>query len=109
MMMMMMNATTTPLLKVELVHKESLCGFLEQLCLRDTSFGFTTLDVQAGSGPSEGAYSPDVTDSQYYSFVLLPEDRLPWLLKVLKKHLAHEKCLIFTTPVTRIDFETPLI
>jgi hypothetical protein len=100
---MMMTLNTGNAIKIELVHKASLLHLLQQLCVQENDFGFTTMEVQSGSGPLEGFYFPDVTDAQYYSFVLLPEERLTWFLKVLKKNLTHEKCLIFTSPVTKIQ------
>jgi hypothetical protein len=99
----MMTINTTTAIKIELVHKASLLSLLQQLCVKETDFGFTTLEVQSGSGPLEGRYFPDITDAHYYSFVILPEERLNWFLKVLKKNITYEKCVIFTSPVTKIQ------
>ena len=100
---MIMTINPENVIKIELVHKTSLLHLLQQLCVEENDFGFTTLEVQSGSGPVEGRYFPDVTDAHYYSFVMLPEERLNWFLKVLKKNLTYEKCLIFTSPVTKIQ------
>jgi hypothetical protein len=100
--MMTITSNLTPQIKVELVHKPTLLGFLHQLCEHEKDIGFTTIEVQAGSGVLDGVYSPDVTDAQYYSFILLPEERLGWFLKVLKKNLGAEKCFVFSSAVNKV-------
>jgi hypothetical protein len=90
------------MLKIELVHKKTALNLLQNFCQADGSFGFTTLEVQAGCGPLQGLYSPDFTDAQYYSFILMEGEKALDFIKDLKQALAHEKCLVFTSPVTRL-------
>jgi hypothetical protein len=96
-----MNTITPNMIKLELVHKETVFRYLQTQCsISGQGLGFTTQLVHASCGPNEGEYVEDRADTHYTSFIVLEDHRVEAVVKDLQQVARHEKLFITTTPVT---------
>lgn len=96
-----MNTSTPNMVKLELVHKETVFRYLQAQCsIAELGLGFTTQVVHASCGPNQGEYAEDRADTHYVSFIVVEHERVERIIQDLQRVARHEKLFITTTPVT---------
>lgn len=91
------------MLKLEVIHKENALTLIEDECRAHGITGFTTMEVHAGFGPMMGEYHDDPTDTQYYTVIIMPDEKAEPFIRWFRSAVGSNQVFMFTSPVTLVN------
>lgn len=92
------------MIKIELIHNESVLIQLKELMKTDKLFGFTSFVVHEGYGPLKGDFKEDHLGEQRYLTMILLEEKTKAdsFIEELNHRIKGNQSLCFTS---QVDFQ----